>query len=149
MIIEIVRELESVNAGRKLNISIGQTPDITGEPTMISQVFSNLIGNAVKYSGYAALSEIHIEGVVKQDEICYSIQDNGIGIPEKDLPKIFDLFQRLDNVKDIEGSGVGLAIVKRIMDRHRGKIWVESVPGQGSKFHISFNKNGVKKRAEQ
>jgi chemotaxis family two-component system sensor kinase Cph1 len=82
--------------------------------------------------------KVHIEGYQTERECIYSIRDNGLGIDEKDVPEIFELFNRMDNVAHIEGSGVGLAIVKRIVERHKGRIWVESEPGKGSVFYVSF-----------
>ena len=68
----------------------------------------------------------------------YKVRDNGLGIKHSDLDKIFDLFTRSNDVDDYEGSGVGLAIVKKIMQKHKGRIWVESEPGIGSTFHVAF-----------
>src|SRR5690606_28654663 len=113
LIQDIIDDLHLVNADRKLTITVGETPDLQGDPVMMLQVFSNLIGNAVKYSRREEGAQVHIEGVVNEEDICYSIRDNGIGIASHDLPNVFELFNRMDIVQDIEGSGVGLAIVKR------------------------------------
>jgi chemotaxis family two-component system sensor kinase Cph1 len=121
-----------------LEITTGKTPDLKGDPTMLEQVFSNLLGNAAKYSQYANPAKVHIEGWSEDEHVCYAIRDNGLGIAETDLPKIFELFNRMENVKDIEGSGVGLAIVKRIVEKHQGRIWAESKIGQGSTFYVCF-----------
>ena len=121
-----------------LNITIGGTPDLFGDSVMIMQLFSNLIGNAVKYSQQANPPIIHIDGFSNEIHTCYSVCDNGIGIANEDIPKIFDLFHRNANVKNIEGSGVGLAIAKRIVEKHSGQIWVESEPEKGSTFFVSF-----------
>ena len=107
---------------------------------MMMQMFSNLITNAVKYSQYASPATVHIEGHVTDTDICYTIKDNGIGIEATDLLNIFELFKRMDNVKSIEGSGVGLAIVKRIVEKHSGKIWAESELNKGSEFFVCFKK---------
>lgn len=138
LIADIVTDLALVYNVQNLQITIGDTPDIKGDPIMILQVFSNLIGNAVKYSQYADPAIVHIEGKIVNDEVCYAITDNGLGIAEADLPKVFELFNRMDNVKDIEGSGVGLAIVKRIVEKHEGKIRAESKIDHGSTFHVHF-----------
>jgi chemotaxis family two-component system sensor kinase Cph1 len=140
MINEIVRDLLLIYAVDENCITIGHTPKIQGDPVMLSQVFSNLISNAVKYSMMAEPQLVNIAGVEKDGEVIYTITDNGLGIDIKQLPRIFELFHRTDNVGDIEGSGVGLAIVKRIIEKHRGKIWVDSEPGKGSTFNIAFNK---------
>jgi len=140
LINNIVKDLELIYDAKNLNIIIGNTPDLLGDPLMLMQVFANVIGNAVKYSQKSAKSVVRIDGKIDEAMVCYSISDNGLGIPDHDLPKIFDLFNRLSNVGDIEGSGVGLAIVKRIVEKHKGKIWVESELGKGSTFHIAFKR---------
>lgn len=140
LIADIIKDLELVYNLTGLQITVGETPDLYGDPIMVLQVFSNLIGNAVKYAQYANPAIVHIEGEIIEDEVCYHIRDNGIGIDQADLPKIFELFNRMENVRDIEGSGVGLAIVKRIVEKHRGRVWVESDLGRGSVFHVVFNK---------
>lgn len=138
LINDIVKELEHVYDTRHLELAIGNLPDLQGDPVMISQLFSNLISNAVKYSQQEQPSVVQIGGEVSNGEICYRIKDNGIGIEVKDLPHVFELFNRMENAKHMEGSGVGLAIVKRIVEKHNGKIWAESEPGEGSVFYVSF-----------
>ncbi|WP_374948610.1 ATP-binding protein [Mucilaginibacter sp.] len=137
---EIVRDLLLVYNVDESCITIGQTPKIQGDPVMISQVFANIISNAVKYSMKSEPPRVSISGTETDIEVVYTITDNGLGIDIKQLPKIFELFNRMDNVGDIEGSGVGLAIVKRIIEKHKGKIWVDSELGLGSSFYISFSK---------
>lgn len=138
LISDIITDLSLVYNVQTLQITIGETPDLKGDPIMMLQVFSNLIGNAAKYSQYADPATVHIEGKTDGEYICYSITDNGLGIAATDLSKVFELFNRMDNVRDIEGSGVGLAIVKRIVEKHEGSIWVESELGRGSTFYIKF-----------
>jgi chemotaxis family two-component system sensor kinase Cph1 len=117
---------------------IGETPTITGDRVMIKQVFANIIGNAVKYSSRSNPSMVKIEGSKTDKEIVYKVTDNGIGIDEKYHKTVFELFKRMDNVKDFEGTGVGLAIVKRIMEKHNAKIWFESRLGAGTTFFLTF-----------
>ncbi|MXV53142.1 GAF domain-containing protein [Pedobacter sp. HMF7647] len=125
----------------KLTINIGNTPELHGDETMISQVFSNLLGNAVKYSSKTDHPAVIIGGeVMDENTISYSVSDNGIGIAPLEQERIFDLFSRAKEVNEFEGTGVGLAIVKRILDKHYGKIRVESQPGQGSVFHVMFRR---------
>jgi chemotaxis family two-component system sensor kinase Cph1 len=138
LINDIIKELQQVHDTSLLNITIGGTPDLFGDSVMIMQLFSNLIGNAVKYSQQANPPTIHIDGVSNEIHTCYSVCDNGIGMANEDIPKIFDLFHRNANVKNIEGSGVGLAIAKRIVEKHSGQIWVKSEPEKGSTFFVSF-----------
>jgi chemotaxis family two-component system sensor kinase Cph1 len=123
-----------------LRIDILNTLDLVGDPTMVMQVFSNLLNNAVKYSKDAAFPEVTVASEETAEAIVYAIRDNGIGIEAGDHSKIFELFRRSDRVKDYDGTGVGLSIVKRIMDKHKGHIWLESEPGKGSVFYVAFDK---------
>jgi chemotaxis family two-component system sensor kinase Cph1 len=122
----------------RLNLAYGDTPVIQGDPIMMTQVFTNLINNAVKYSSRSYPSKVKVEGVVNNDEVIYSIEDNGVGIDVNYYSRVFELFKRMDNVKEFDGTGVGLAIVKRILDKHEARIWFESTLGFGTIFYISF-----------
>ena len=141
MIKEIITDLDDFKGN--VQITVGHLPDIYGDTVMVTQVFNNLISNAVKYSVHANPGMIHIEGKVQENDICYSIKDNGIGIAPENMTLIYGLFKRMSNVQKIDGSGVGLAIVKRIIDKHSGKIWAESELGKGSTFYVCFNKESV------
>ncbi len=92
---------------------------------MITQVFTNIIGNALKYSSQSPNPTVAIDAETGEDEIVYSVQDNGVGIDVQFGSQVFEIFKRMDNVKQFEGSGVGLSIVKRIMEKHFGKVWFE------------------------
>jgi chemotaxis family two-component system sensor kinase Cph1 len=140
LIDEHIKDLKLVYNAHHLKVNVGKTPVIQGDPTMISQVFANLLSNAIKYSLPSGSPEIHIDATEGESEIVYTIRDNGVGIDIKQLPMVFELFKRMDNVKDIEGTGVGLAIVKRIVEKHNGKIWADSKLGEGSTFFVSFKK---------
>ncbi|TWR28448.1 GAF domain-containing protein [Mucilaginibacter achroorhodeus] len=140
MIEDQVRELATVYEVAPSVVTIKNAPPITGDPVMISQVFANVISNAIKYSKKSEKQKVVIDATENEREIIYAITDNGLGIDIKHLPRIFELFNRMDNVGDIEGTGVGLAIVKRIVEKHRGKIWADSELGEGSTFYIAFNK---------
>lgn len=138
LIDDLIKDLTFVYKDLDLEFIVGDTPEISGDPTMLSQVFANLISNAVKYSQHAKPAQVRISGESNGTETIYRISDNGMGIAGHDIPKIFELFNRLESAKDIEGSGVGLAIVSRIIAKHNGRITVESEPGEGSTFTISF-----------
>ena len=135
---ELIKDLRIAYQTDNLEVIIGEAPAIKGDSLMISQVFSNLLSNAIKYSSGNENPCIRIEGKVQEQDVVYSITDNGIGIHKQELPKVFDLFKRMENVKNIEGTGIGLAIVKRIIEKHEGKIWVESTLGEGSTFYTAF-----------
>jgi chemotaxis family two-component system sensor kinase Cph1 len=121
-----------------LEFDIRDTPSVNGDPILINQVFTNLISNAIKYSSKSKPSKVSVSGIKKEREIIYAITDNGIGIDEKYYSLVFELFKRMDNVRGFEGTGVGLAIVKRIMEKHNGKVWFESKLDQGTTFYLSF-----------
>jgi len=112
--------------------------EVLGEPTSIRQVLVNLIDNAIKFSRGSDPSEITIGGAATQTERILWIRDNGIGIDPEQAHKIFGLFERLHGPEDYEGTGVGLAIVKLVMDKHKGRVWVESAPGKGATFYLAF-----------
>lgn len=140
IITDHIKDLKVGYNADKLKVQIGHLPVVQGDPVMLSQVFANLLSNAIKYSMEQPEPVIHIEGREEETEIIYSIKDNGVGIDIKHLPRIFELFKRMDNVQHIEGSGVGLAIVKRIVEKHNGKIWVDTELGKGSTFFVAFKK---------
>ncbi len=130
-------ELLVSEKGTPITIEIEETPSLKGDKTMITQVFSNLLSNAIKYTRPVAKPHIVVKGVKNADEIIYSVTDNGIGIDMKQGGKVFDLFKRLDNARNFEGHGVGLAIVKRIMQRHHGRVWFYSEPFKETTFYIA------------
>lgn len=142
-----VRDLKIAFNVPGLAVNIGDTPDVQGDPVMLSQVFANLLSNAIKYSQEGENPRIEIAGREEEGEVIYYFKDNGVGIDIKQQPRIFELFRRMDNVQHIEGSGVGLAIVKRIIEKHNGKIWVDSRLGEGSTFYVSFKKQALEAAA--
>ena len=131
---EVINDLQPEN----LEFHLGDTPSIRGDAVMINQVFTNLINNAVKYSARKSPSIVKVSGVQNMNEIWYSVSDNGVGIDFAHYSQVFDLFRRMDNAKDFEGTGVGLAIVKRIVEKHKARIWFESTLGSGTTFFIAF-----------
>jgi chemotaxis family two-component system sensor kinase Cph1 len=137
---ELKLELMVSNQQERLQINIGDVEDVFGDETMVQQVFSNLLGNAVKYSGKSDNPQVDVCSQDVGDALRYVVKDNGIGIQVADQAKIFDLFSRSAQVADFEGSGVGLSIVKKIMEKHEGRIWVESDGVNGSAFYVEFKK---------
>lgn len=138
LLTEIKREVIAALKPQNLQFTIGNTPEIKGDAVMITQVFTNLINNAVKYSSRSEPSIVKVSGEVNKDEIIYSVEDNGVGIDVNYYARVFELFKRMDNVKDFDGTGVGLAIVKRIVEKHEARIWFDSTLGVGTIFYISF-----------
>jgi len=118
-------------------VDIGQLPSVNADITALGQVFSNLIGNALKYRCPERPLRIEIGGQAEEDKVHYWVRDNGLGIPEYGIKKLFQVFQRFHR-KQAEGEGMGLAIAHRIVERHGGKIWAESREGEGSAFHFTL-----------
>lgn len=112
--------------------------DLWGEPASLRQVFVNLIANAVKFSRHVPRPEISIGGRIVDGEQVVWIADNGIGFDPSEATRIFGLFERLHPPEEYEGTGVGLAIVKLVMEKHGGRVWAESAPGKGSTFYLAF-----------
>ena len=137
---EVITEVIASQNAQHVNVQLTSFPDLSGDKTLITQLFTNLIGNAVKYSSKSVHPAVIIAGEVLDKEIVYSIKDNGIGIDINHHDKVFELFKRMENVKDFEGTGVGLAIVKRIMEKHNGRIWFESELDIGTTFFVAFKK---------
>ncbi|WP_456458036.1 sensor histidine kinase [Reichenbachiella sp.] len=120
--------------------TISPFPQAKGEPTLMKQVFSNLIGNAVKFSGNEPQPKIEI-GVVERDEFYeFFVKDNGVGFNMAYYDKVFGVFQRLHTDEEFKGTGVGLAIVQKVMMKHNGKVWAESEEGKGTTFYFSLPK---------
>ena len=114
-------------------VSVGPLPAVLADASQLAELFQNLIGNAIKYRNERR-PEIHVDARPHGNEWVFSVQDNGIGIEQQYFERIFQMFQRLHTRKDYPGTGIGLAICRKIIERHGGKIWVESQPRQGSTF---------------
>ena len=118
-------------------ITHGELPAVRADGTQLAQLFQNLIGNALKFRG-AEPPRIHVEACRRGDDWLFSVRDNGIGIDPEFRERIFLIFQRLHTRQQYPGTGIGLAICKKIVERHGGQIWVESKPGQGAAFHFTI-----------
>ena len=119
------------------SVTRGNLPRVRGDSFQLLQLFQNLIGNAIKYRSSEA-PMVRVSASRQGDSWVFSVQDNGIGIAEQYHPRIFQLFQRLHSEKQYSGTGIGLAICQRIVDRHGGRLWVESEPNRGSTFYFSI-----------
>lgn len=120
----------------KITLKIGELPDADVDVSLLKIAISNLLSNAVKFSSKEKEQVIEI-GYVNQTKNAYFIRDNGVGFHMADASRLFDVFKRLHHADEFEGTGVGLAIVHRIIQKHSGKIWAESEPGQGATFYFS------------
>jgi light-regulated signal transduction histidine kinase (bacteriophytochrome) len=122
----------------KAKVKINNLMPAMADSSLIENVFTNLIGNAVKYSGKIEDPVIVIDSYKNDNETVYSIKDNGVGFDMKYYNKLFGVFQRLHSTTEFEGTGVGLALVKRIITRHGGRVWAEAEPGNGATFYIAL-----------
>jgi light-regulated signal transduction histidine kinase (bacteriophytochrome) len=113
-------------------------PNIVADESQIIRVFQNLIGNALKFHKERVQPKIHISARKTDDGYVFSVSDNGIGIEPQYTDRIFEVFKRLHPIGEYQGTGIGLAIVKRIIERHGGRVWVESSFGVGSTFYFTI-----------
>ena len=135
---ELERELSSAEPARTIEFANGHLPVVAADPALVRQVFANLLGNAIKYSRARTPSRITVGAEQCDGELVFSVADNGVGFDMRYAEKLFQVFQRLHRAEDYEGTGVGLAIVQRIVTRHGGRIWAESVPGESAAFHFTL-----------
>jgi PAS domain S-box-containing protein len=123
---------------RKINIKIGKLPKGYGDLAMIKQVVTNLLSNSIKFTRPRETAEIEITGSKSKKETLYSIRDNGVGFNMQYADKLFTVFQRLHSDKEFEGTGIGLAIVQRIINKHGGRVWADSKLNEETTFYFSL-----------
>jgi light-regulated signal transduction histidine kinase (bacteriophytochrome) len=124
-------------AGAEIEV-VGPLPVVLADESQLFQVFQNLIGNAIKFRS-ADAPKIIVQVTPRTSSFVFSIKDNGIGIDMRYADRIFQMFQRLHDKRKYEGSGIGLAITKRIVERHGGQIWFESASGVGTTFFFTMH----------
>lgn len=135
---EVLDNFRYAVAERHAEIKVGPLPEVLGDPVQLSQIFQNMIGNAIKFHAAERPLRVEITATAEEGIGTFSIKDNGIGFDEADSEKIFTIFARLHSGEGYEGTGIGLAICKRIVERHGGAIWVTSQPGVGSTFSFTL-----------
>lgn len=126
---------------REITWSIQQMPEVVGDYALLKQVWVNLLDNAVKYTRKEPVASIAVEWQDSDQEQIFLIRDNGVGFDMRYADKLFGVFQRLHAQTEFEGTGIGLANVKRIVQKHQGKVWAEAEPGKGATFYFSLPKN--------
>ncbi len=137
---DVLSDMAITLAESKAKISVGNLPKLKGYSTELRQLFQNLISNAVKFRKKDVIPEVKIAVQEEKENWLFSIQDNSIGIDEKDMHKLFVIFKRLNNRDEYEGTGIGLAHCKKIVELHGGTIWAESKLGEGSTFKFTIQK---------
>jgi light-regulated signal transduction histidine kinase (bacteriophytochrome) len=134
-------ELRGEQDGRRVEIVVGDLPPCDAEPVLLKQVWTNLLSNAIKYTRGREVATIEVGCRVDggpAGERTYFVRDNGVGFDMRYVDKLFGVFQRLHRAEDYKGTGVGLAIVQRIIHRHGGRVWAEAQPGQGATFSFTL-----------
>lgn len=127
---------EAVEANHA-KIEIGDLPTVQADANGITQLFQNLIGNAIKYHSKQP-PVVQVTSYKAKGEWVFKVTDNGIGIPKEHAAKVFEMFRRLHSRSEFPGTGIGLAICKKIVEQRGGKIWVESIPEKGSSFFFTI-----------
>ena len=126
----------------QIKFAVASLPEAMGDPTLIRQVWRNLIANAIKFTASKEARRIEVGGATEQGENIYFIKDNGVGFNAEYTHKLFGVFQRLHKASEFEGTGIGLAIVQRIIHRHGGRVWAEGKVGEGATFYFALRAKG-------
>ncbi|MGH9515086.1 MAG: PAS domain-containing sensor histidine kinase [Terriglobales bacterium] len=136
---DVIADLAPDLEGRKIELKIGKLPYVDGDPALLKVVFQNLLSNAVKYTRPRAnaVIEVSVDQIAGEQVVC--VRDNGVGFSMKYADKLFGVFQRLHRAEDFEGTGVGLATVQRIVQKHGGRIWAEAETDKGATFYMRLN----------
>jgi len=138
MVRSVAEDLRSTEPERTVAIEIGTLPDVSCDATLIRQVWVNLLGNAIKYTRPRDSALIEVTGTSRDGEVVYGVKDNGVGFDMRYAHKLFGVFQRLHLADQFEGTGVGLALVQRIVHRHGGRVWADSEIDRGSAFFFAL-----------
>jgi light-regulated signal transduction histidine kinase (bacteriophytochrome) len=134
---QLLRDERQQAAGRSVHISVGYLPPVWGDAALLKQVFMNLIDNAFKYTRLRDDAVVEIGSRKIGDEQVFLVRDNGVGFDMQYADQLFDVFQRLHRAEDFAGTGVGLAIVQRIVQRHGGRVWAEAAVDHGATFYFT------------
>ena len=138
MVHEVAKDVQPDAMGRKIDWRIGGLAEVRGDPAMLRQVWRNLLGNAVKYTRERELAVIEVTHQRTATEDVFRVKDNGAGFEMEYVAKLFGVFQRLHSTAEFEGTGIGLANVRRIVERHGGRTWAEGAVGEGATFFFSL-----------
>jgi signal transduction histidine kinase len=143
---EVVRELKPDIAGRQVEFRVGDLPYVDCDPVLMKQVFHNLLSNAVKYTRPRQQAVVEVDQFATNGERAIFVRDNGVGFSMKYADKLFGVFQRLHRSEDFEGTGVGLATVQRIVQKHGGRVWAESELDKGATFYLALGSSEATKQ---
>jgi signal transduction histidine kinase len=140
LVAQVQQTLAPAVADREIDWVVGDLPQVQGDLAMLRQVLVNLLDNAVKFTRPLRRAEIEINARREEKEVVFFVRDNGVGFDPRHADKLFGVFQRLHTRTQFEGTGIGLASVRRIVQRHGGRTWAESVPGKGTTIYFSLPK---------
>ncbi|MBI5057066.1 MAG: GHKL domain-containing protein [Nitrospirae bacterium] len=140
LIKSIFEDMKQAAWGRSMHLKIGALPPAYGDMSMVRQVLVNLLSNAVKFTSTRKTTVITAAGRTENNENIYYVQDNGVGFDMKYCHKLFDSFQRIHEPSKYEGTGIGLAIVRRVVEKHGGRVWAEGKPDEGASFYFTLPK---------
>lgn len=144
LVAEALAEVRAVATGNSAEVTLQPLPAVMGDPLMLRQVWTNLLSNAFKYSSKSMAPKVVVSARVEGDETVFCISDNGRGFDPAQAPRLFGVFQRLHPASEFPGTGVGLSIVRRVVHRHGGRVWADSVPGQGARFYFTLPRQQVR-----
>ncbi|MCE0523014.1 MAG: PAS domain S-box protein [Methylacidiphilales bacterium] len=139
LVSQVLEDLNSQREGRKIDLRIGDLPPCQGDPALLTQVWINLLSNAIKYTRQREIAVIEIGCKKEWEKTTYFVRDNGAGFDMQFARKLFGVFQRLHRLDEFEGTGVGLAIVQRVIHRHGGSVWAEAEVDRGAAFYFTLN----------
>ena len=132
------QELEPETRGRKIDWQISKLSPLYGDSNLLLQVMINLLSNAIKFTRSRTEARIEISCVKDGKETIVCVRDNGVGFDEEYKDKLFGVFQRLHSEEEFEGTGIGLAMVQRVINKHDGRVWAESKLGKGATFYFAL-----------
>jgi len=130
--------VQAADLAHDVTVEIKELPDCIGDSSLLEQVFTNLLSNACKFTRGRPQPRVEVSAISDGASNIYVVRDNGVGFDANYAQKLFGVFQRLHSAAEFEGTGIGLSIVKRIVQRHGGRVWAESTPGEGAAFYFSL-----------